>query len=188
MPEKAPRKSFYQELLKGQTTKFVPKKVKGIQTEILDITPLQAKHILKHYNNSAANPNRKPSRVVVSKYASDMLNGDWKKTGQTLQFSSEGMLMDGQHRLLAVVETGIPQSFIMVYGLDKSAFDVIDNGKSRTYADVAGIKGYRDPIILTALARWMIAHEATGDLGTDKAKFRHAGVNQITKSQVMKYL
>lgn len=186
--EQTQRKSFYDEMVQGQTEKFSPKKVKNLQVEMVNLRPSQAKYILKYYNNTESNPNRKPSKVLVTKYASDMRNGYWKKTGQTLQFSSDGMLMDGQHRLLACVKTEMPQDFIVVYGLDKTAFDVIDNGKSRSYGDIASIKGFKDPALVTSLARLMIVFNDFGAVDADEKQFRGAGINQITKTQVMEFL
>lgn len=183
-----PRKSFYDEMIQGQTEKFAPRKTKRLEVEMINLRPSQAKHILKFYNNTESNPNRKPSKVLVTKYSSDMLNGYWKKTGQTLQFSSEGLLMDGQHRLLACVKTNLPQDFIAVYGINKTAFDVIDNGKSRSYGDIASIKGYKDPALVTSLARLMIVFNDHGSIDADEKQFRGAGVNQISKTQVMEYL
>lgn len=186
--ETEPRKSFYDEMIQGQTEKFAPKKTKDLSVEMITLRPSQAKHILKHYNNTESSPNRKPSKVLVTKYASDMLNGYWKKTGQTIQFSTDGLLMDGQHRLLACVKTNMPQDFIAVYGINKQAFDVIDNGKSRSYGDIASIKGYKDPALVTSLARLMIVYNNYGSFDADEKQFRGAGPNQITKTQVMEYL
>lgn len=186
--ETEPRKSFYDEMIQGQTEKFAPKKTKSLSVEMITLRPSQAKHILKHYNNTESSPNRKPSKVLVTKYASDMLNGYWKKTGQTIQFSTDGLLMDGQHRLLACVKTNMPQDFIAVYGINKQAFDVIDNGKSRSYGDIASIKGYKDPMMVTSLARLMVVYDNYGAVDADEKQFRGAGLNQVTKTQTMEYL
>ncbi|WP_460985736.1 ParB N-terminal domain-containing protein, partial [Staphylococcus aureus] len=76
------------------------------------------------------------------------LSGDWKNAGDTIRFDKDGSLIDGQHRLLACVNTNLAQNFLIVYGLDSEVFDVIDNGKGRTNADVLGMKHYKDPAIL----------------------------------------
>ena len=68
---KEARKSFYDEMIQGQTEKFSPKKVKNLQVEMVNLRPSQAKHILKYFNNTTDNPNRKPSKVLVTKYASE---------------------------------------------------------------------------------------------------------------------
>ena len=45
------RKSFYDEIIQGQTEKFSPKKVKNLQVEFVKIQPSQAKHLLKLFQN-----------------------------------------------------------------------------------------------------------------------------------------
>jgi len=183
------RKSFYDEIIVGKTEKFIPKKVKSIHTEIIEINPEKARHILKYYNNTRDTPNRKPSKVVVTKYATDMRNGDWKMTGEPILFSSNGDLLSGQHRLLACIEADIPIKFVMTYGVAKGAIEAIDNGKTRTYGDVASLRGITDPIMTTSLARAIMAYESSGvfDVKSDK-RFRTPGINQITKSQTMAFI
>ena len=117
-----------------------------------------------------------------------MTNGDWKFTGETIQFSTDGQLMDGQHRLLALLVSNTSQTFNFVYGINKEAFDVIDSGKTRSFADVAQIKGYSDPLALTSLARFVIANSLDGSLDPQEKRFRCGGAYQITKSQVLTFL
>lgn len=180
--------SFYDTLITGQSDKFVPLKTKKIEVCNVTVTPNKARYILQKYNNTAKLSNRKPSKMLVAKYAQDMINGDWKPSGQTIQFSSDGDFMDGQHRLLAIIQSDIPQDCLVVYGLNRDSFDIIDSGKSRSFGDIAQIKGYTDPALLASLARAIIAYESTGDVDSGNSKFKSGGTYQITKTQVMNYL
>lgn len=181
MTKTAPKEvPFYQELIAGETKRFAPKKVKSLQVDIVNIGPEQARHILRYYNNR----NRRPSKVVVSKYSTDMLNGSWKRSGQTISFDCTGGLLDGQHRLLAVANTGIPQEFVAIYGLAPDAIEVIDNGKIRTTGDTLDMNGYNDSNVLASLSRAIIAYQTNGAL--NQQGFRQ--INQITKSQVVDFL
>ena len=89
--------------------------------------------------------NRKPSEVNVNFLAKQMLEGNFKKTGQTIQISKSGNLLDGQHRLLAIIKSNITVELNFCDGLDDEIFDVIDTGKSRTTADIFSVQGYKNP-------------------------------------------
>lgn len=75
--------------------------------------------------------NRKPSRPVVNRYASDMKNGLWQLTGQGIIFDEEGRLSDGQHRLLSVIESGVTVDFLVIRNEPTDSY-LHDRGRSRT--------------------------------------------------------
>ena len=85
------------------------------------------------------NRNRKPN--VVAKYASDMAGGRWVDTHEPIAMSVDGNLIDGQHRLAAVIESGCSQYFwLAVYDTQQTARGLpIDCGAVRTTADITGI-------------------------------------------------
>lgn len=177
-------KPFYSELITGSTKMFKPKKVKNKNIECdVTITPEKAKHILKHYNKY----NRPAAANTVMKYCKDMMAGNWLETGATISFDIKGMLVDGQHRLLACVKSGHTQTFDVVYGLPEKAFGVIDNGKTRTNSEILSMMGYDNSSVLSAMVRSIISYQSTGNADAKKAQaFR--GANQITKSQIIDYL
>jgi hypothetical protein len=150
------------------------------------ISPDEARHILKYYNKS----NRKPSNVVANKYASDMRNGRWRTSGETISFDRNGDLINGQHRLMGVAMADQPQDFVVVYGLEPEVFEVVDNGKTRSNADVLGMMNYQEPAMLSALVRNIIAYEKSGVFDPTERSTSHnfEGVNQITKSQIISYI
>jgi len=85
------------------------------------------------------NRNCKPR--VVAKYASDMTEGRWVDTHEPIAMSVDGNLIDGQHRLAAVIESGRPQYFwVAIYDTQQTARGLpIDCGAVRTTADITGI-------------------------------------------------
>ena len=98
------------------------------------ITPEMAKEMLaasqgnpRYGNSTKMIDNRK-----VEKLARDMRSGNWLETNGTIGFDWNGHLIDGHHRLSAVVKSGKPQSFIVVRGLSPLASKVIDCGSSRS--------------------------------------------------------
>jgi hypothetical protein len=76
------------------------------------ITVNQARDILIDANRG----NRRIRRQDVAKFAADMRKGKWYSQLVTncLIFSQEGRLIDGQHKLTAFVESGLPQLGFLV--------------------------------------------------------------------------
>lgn len=95
-------------------------------------------------------------------YAKDMLAGKWRQTHEAIAITASGQLINGQHRLTAVVHTGISQLFwVAVYDSTETAMDLpIDFGARRTISDI--LKEDK-PHVLTANAvfRYAIARHAT---------------------------
>lgn len=109
--------------------------------------------------------NRDISRSRVSQYAEAIKGGEWKVTGQPIQVSASGRLLDGQHRLEAVVMTGTPIIALVVSGLDDDIFDVIDCGKPRTPADALTVDGHipaRMASMMAAAAKMCLGYQAGG--------------------------
>lgn len=102
----------------------------NINTEILTVTPLMAQEFLTH-NIS----NRRLSEAYVKYYADQMKKGLWRLTNDAISFSKNGNLLNGQHRLKAVCESGISCQFVILRGLREDAFVVMDNGKIRSSKD-----------------------------------------------------
>ena len=80
--------------------------------------------------------NRPIQPKKVKEWADKMRRGAWKRTGATLDFDTEGRLINGQHRLQAIIETNLPQMFIVVRDLPPEAFDNTDIGTMRSSAVV----------------------------------------------------
>lgn len=103
------------------------------------ITPSIAKNYLEQNID-----NRQVSQPVLLRYVDDMINGKWKEdTGEPLKISVTGRVLDGQHRLLAIVKSNCSIYFHVASNVDDSVFDVLDSGKSRNASDcfaVAGVK------------------------------------------------
>jgi hypothetical protein len=85
------------------------------------------------------NKNRPMSDSHASDLASRMAKGEWMLNGQGILFSNSGVLLDGQHRLSAVIKFGKPIYFDVKFGVCDSAFNTLDDGKKRSAADVLSI-------------------------------------------------
>ena len=124
---------------------FIPKGASRCSnTYIINVTPDQAKTWL-----SINNFNRPRRPDLVAKYVKQIKEGRWKLTHQGLAFTVHGTLLDGQHRLFAVVESGVTVPFRVVVNESSENFAVIDCGKTRTHLDVVRM-GKKDNTITTA--------------------------------------
>lgn len=89
--------------------------------EITDVDPELAERWL------ARNPNnRNLRRAVVDSYARDMSTGNWVLNGETIKLDVAGRLVDGQHRLSAVVAAEVTVPMIVVRGVDPGVMDTVD--------------------------------------------------------------
>lgn len=78
--------------------------------------------------------NRPVSKAVVAKYAYEMKAGGWEIGIDPICISDGGYLMNGQHRLMAVVTSGVTVKAIVFMGVSEASFRVMDRGRVRSYA------------------------------------------------------
>jgi hypothetical protein len=69
-----------------------------------------------------------------------MLGGNWGLTGQGIIFDDKGRLLDGQHRMHAVILANVPVKFMVVRGISPDMFSRLDVGNKRTSSDVISCK------------------------------------------------
>lgn len=103
--------------------------------------------------------NRPLRPQLVDDYSMAMREGKWSLNGETIKIDINGRLIDGQHRLSMVIETGKSLDTFMIAGLHPDAFDTIDLGAKRTIAQALQIKGYTYTTNLAAAARILWRYE-----------------------------
>lgn len=104
------------------------------------IAPKDAKEYLESASVNGIK-NRNIMKAVIDRFASDMTNGYWKVNGEPIIFDEKGFLLDGQHRLAAIVKAGISIPTMVVRGINRSSFDTIDSGKTRSFNQVLACRG-----------------------------------------------
>jgi hypothetical protein len=105
-----------------------------VQITIETITPTQAAIWLN------ANTNNRPiRRSLVKQYAKEMKNGTWRLTHQGIAFGSDGTLLDGQHRLAAIVESDVAVTMLVTRGIDNRAQLVMDDHAKRSSGDALSL-------------------------------------------------
>src|SRR6266487_5152852 len=112
-----------------------------MRSRVQTITPDKAEELL-----AANTANRPLSRSTVRSFAEAMRRGDWLVTHQGIAFDTNGVLVDGQHRLAAIIEADRPVELTVFTDVAEGTFDVLDIGKRRTAADVLAIEGERNSI------------------------------------------
>ncbi len=117
-----------------------------MKAELKTITPELANEMLE-----ANTANRPLKEVQVATLAKEMKAGRWKVNGDMIRFSDSNVIIDGQHRLEAVVRSGITiQSWVM-YGLPSDVFDTIDVGKRRSAGDTLACRGEQNACRLASM-------------------------------------
>jgi len=97
------------------------------------ITPQRATEML---NKSGGNRKIREDHVIW--LAQMMDNGSFKVTHQGVAFSKNGLLIDGHHRLRAVILADKNVSMMVTYGLD-DVYDSIDQGANRSRGDILNL-------------------------------------------------
>lgn len=112
------------------------------------ITPEVAKGYL-----AANRGNRRVRRSVVQRYAADMQAGQWHLGTGAIVVDVNGVLIDGQHRLLACIEADAAFPCVVFEGVDPAAKAGIDQGAKRSLSDVLSWKGEVNATNLAAAVR-----------------------------------
>jgi hypothetical protein len=124
------------------------------------ITPRTAETMLK-----ANTGNRPLTKAIVERYANDIKNGNWANDGSPIRFARCGRLLDGQHRLNAVISAGVAIDAVVMRGLNDDAFKTMDTGKVRGGADILGIAGYKNFAVASSIASGWIYYTRFGHPG-----------------------
>lgn len=123
--------------------------------QIIVITPEMAVNLLEH--NTL---NRPLNDQHVQRIARQIVDDKWRFNGDTIKIADTNDVLDGQHRLWAVIEAKKPIETIIVRGIARDAFATIDTlRKPRSFADIVALNGsprHRNYIAsaLTWLIRW----------------------------------
>lgn len=113
------------------------------------ITPKEAAWILENKN-----PGNRPLRPnTVAQYAREMKEGHWHSgVTDAIGFTTGGLLVNGQHRLSAVVDAGIAVRFFVARNVPADAFAYMDIGARRSISDRTKLDRHQSDVV-TALLR-----------------------------------
>ena len=94
--------------------------------------------------------NRNPSKSKIRRFAAAMAAGAWSVNGETVKFSISGRLIDGQSRLLAIEQAGVPIVLEVRAGLPDVAQQSMDSGELRKGAHMLEMLGEANAVTLAA--------------------------------------
>lgn len=114
------------------------------------ITPAKAKKMLEH---NTRNRNLRDRHVVT--FAAAMSRGEWRFVGDPIRFAQDGTLLDGQHRLAAVVKSGVTIQAVVMRGLELDAQEAMDHGARRTFSDLLRLRGEHNTSALASACRYL---------------------------------
>lgn len=115
----------------GPDSTLIPAAPGGIRANRMTITPNMAQRWLESGNTR----NRTLSMPHCERLARDMREGRWVLTHEGIAFSPNGRLLDGQHRLQAIVLANVPVEMFVWFDVPSEALMAINNGRRRTLVD-----------------------------------------------------
>lgn len=104
--------------------------------KLMEITPEQAERWLAEANLD----NRSLGERSSDRIAHDIKRNNFRLTHQGIAFDTNNVLVDGQHRLQAIVSAKKPVTMFVCFGLSPDCRMFIDGGKQRSFSDVASFK------------------------------------------------
>lgn len=104
-----------------------------VEMKRVTLTPEMARALLTTAADSGFK-NRGVTRASVKRLSAEMSAGRWVDDASTICVGPRGMF-DGQHRCLAVVDSGVPVRVWMAVYDSEDAYLVIDTGRSRDRGD-----------------------------------------------------
>jgi hypothetical protein len=108
----------------------------GVSVSIVRITAEIAREMLEKNTK-----NRPLNKRHADRLKDAMIAGEWWMNGETIIFSAEGILLNGQHRLWAIVASGVSVDVLVVRGIDAEAFRTLDGVRTRRTGEVLGMAG-----------------------------------------------
>ena len=138
----------------------------------VDMTPRRAARLLAHNDG-----NRTISKQRVASYARDMAAGHWVLNPQPIVVNGN-QLIDGQHRLSAVVQSGATVPMFICNGAPDSVRTHIDQLRPRTVADALHMQGIAGHAPKVAAIMRVVAR-----LRGDEIGLRHTATEIIELAQ-----
>lgn len=164
---------------------------KPIGVEKVDVTPELAREWLGFNTH-----NRNLREQIVHQYAQDMRADCWKWNGEAIKFAIDGALLDGQHRLAAIIEAGVSVPMLVVVDLAPLTQETMDSGVRRKFSDALALRGETNVVavasITRAVATWEAGYRRLNDrrfIPTNAQLFatleRHPWLRDIAKAAIV---
>lgn len=153
--------------------------MKNVVYEMVTVTPTYAKKLLDEKNHG----NRKLRVEYAKKLAYEMIENRWVEgTGVPIILDETGNVIDGQHRLYAVITANKPIRFTIAKNVNRDAQDVIDTGLNRQASDVLSFAGVKNSNAIASIIRFFL----TNGLNKNSSKNSSGVTNIVVKNEYLK--
>lgn len=143
------------------------------------MTPTEAQRLLDEYNTS----NRSVRPRVVEEYTRSILQDRWQDTYlNKCSVSTEKILIDGQHRLMAIVAADRPIPFGIEWDVPPSVADIIDRGSPRRVDDLPALAHLPNKAQVSSVAKILLG-EYEG-----YALFDYTGPSRFSHQEIGDYI
>lgn len=129
-----------------------------IRYETQTITPEIAKEridLIRKASDAGLVPQRRVDQKRVARYARSMTAGRWQHNGQTLGVDEAGIPLNGMHRYLAYIASGVPFTSGVSLDVPRETLPTMDTGKSRTASNILEMKNYSYASEIASAANWI---------------------------------
>jgi hypothetical protein len=126
-----------------------------MEFKLVTVTPDLAEKMLKTMGR-----NRGAKKLRINTMVADMKQGKWKTTPYPIVFEN-GVLIDGQHRLNAVIKSGCSVDFV-VSEINDDIMDVIDKGVPRSVGDNFAINGVQNYNAAASITSKIMVYQSGG--------------------------
>lgn len=145
-------------------------KYRNVRVSIERIGPVEARIYME-----ANTRNRKMNALHARRLQDAMEAGDWWMNGESLIFGFDGALLNGQHRLFAIIASGVTVDVMVVRGIDECAFRTLDGGRIRTTGEVLAMDGEKQANNVAAAVQALVSFvDSQGTHWSGGARFRKA--------------
>jgi hypothetical protein len=142
---------------------------------VIDVYPALAESYLLGNNH-----NRKMREDHIKVLAHDMAAGNFNFNGAPILIAEDGTLLDGQHRLEAIVRSGATVTMLVIRGFLNKTQATVDTGAKRLVSDVLQLRGEKNCNVLAAVTRLAMAWT-----DGERAALAHA---KYSASQVIEFI
>lgn len=160
---------------------FITQSVSTEKVSIIDVTPEIAKTLLA-YN---FDDNRTASPEHIKRMVADMNSGLWRLSNDAICVDLLGRIINGQHRLNAVEQSGTTQRFLFLWDLQPETAQFIDVGKKRAMHERITVSGARITVKECAIIRHAMCDYSSSGVGT--TQFGYSRHDDIVKEYFLRH-
>lgn len=135
----------------------------GVEAYLIEVDAELAAELLKLNTDGQ----RRMSDLAIERYATDMVADAWVFNGAAVLVTDENELIDGQHRLRAIIDSDESQVLLIVRGVSKDAMETVDTNRRRSYSDMLFMRKIKNHATVAGIASaaWHWYHGNYGDKG-----------------------